>query len=467
MLFLTLSARRETSSTLPEAHNSFFYPSAGLAFEFTRLSGLASSNVLNYGKIRLSAAQVGKDAPIQALKTYFTQASITDGFTTGIQFPIGGAAGYQISSTIATIGNPNLEPENTKAFEAGADLGFLKNRIQLNATAYYSKTTKQILIVPIAYSTGWAAEVLNAGDLTNKGLEITLTGTPVKTADFNWDITLNWSRNINKVTSLAAGIQKLLIAGFQNGEVDAIVGKAFGQIYGSIYQRSEPGNMSSPRLINDTKGDPGYAMPIVSSQNEPIGDVNPEWTGSVVNTLTYKDFSLTAQLDIRRRGDIWNGTRGALSYFGTSAETANRGQAVTFQGVLGHLDPDGNVVHYEGTAEISKPGAVNTIATTYSQFYWQNIGSSFIGPAEPSVEDGSFVRIRQVTLSYSLPKELLQRIHFSNATISVFAINPKLWTKYKGVDPETSLAGPANGQGLDYFNNPGTKSYGVRLALGL
>ncbi|HSC36967.1 MAG TPA: hypothetical protein VLD19_03810, partial [Chitinophagaceae bacterium] len=273
----------------------------------------------------------------------------------------------------------------------------------------------------------------------------------------------------NKVVSLAAGVPKVLIAGFQNGEIDAIAGKAFGQIYGSVYQRSDPTNMNSPLLINDTKGDPGYGMPIVSSQNAPVGDVNPEWVGSAINTFTYKSFSLSAQLDIRRGGKIWNGTRGALSYFGTSQETANRNSPVTFNGVLGHLDATGAVVHYDptGTIEIAKPGTANTVATTYNQYYWQNIGSSFIGPAEASVEDASFVRIRQVSLSYALPKELLQKIHFSNATISVFANNPKIWTKYTGVDPETSLAGPANGQGLDYFNNPGTKSYGIRLALGL
>jgi len=469
LLYLTLSGRRETSSTLPESGNSFFYPAAGLAFEFTKLPTFASSKVLNYGKLRLSAAQVGKDAPIQSLKTYFLQGSITDGFTTGIQFPIGGNAGYQISSTTATIGNPNLKPEKTNSYELGTDLGFLQNRIVLNATAYYSKSTEVILTVPIAYSTGWAAEVLNAATITNKGLELTLTGTPVKTTNFNWDITVNWSRNVNRVVSLATGVPKVLIAGFQNGEIDAIAGKAFGQIYGSVYQRSDPNDMNSPLLINDNKTDQGYGMPIVSAQNAPVGDINPEWVGSVTNTLNYKNISLSAQLDVRHGGKIWNGTRGALSYFGTSQETTNRGQAVTFPGVMGHLDANGNVVHYDasGTVEIAKPGVANTTATSYSQYYWQNIGSSFIGPAEASVEDGSFVRIRQVTLSYTLPKELLQKIHFSNATISVFANNPKIWTKYKGVDPETSLAGPANGQGLDYFNNPGTKSYGVRLALDL
>ncbi len=468
MLFLTLSGRRETSSTLPAQNNSFFYPSASLAYEFTKIPALSESNVLNYGKLRVSAAQVGKDAPIQGLQTYFTQAVITDGFTPGIQFPINGNAGYQLSSTITTIGNPNLKAEKTNSYELGADLGFFKNKVTLNATAYYSKSTDVILVVPIAYSTGFAAQLLNAATISNKGLEITIGATPYKTNNFKWDVSINWSKNKNKVVSLANGVPKVLIAGFQNGEVDAIAGKAFGQIYGSVYQRSDPNDMNSPLLINDTKGDPGYGMPIVSTQNAAVGDVNPDWTGAIINTFTYKRLSLGIQLDVRQGGDIWNGTRGAMSYFGTSKETANRGQAVTFQGVLGHLDVDGNVVHYadDGVTEIAKPGGANTNATTYSQDYWQNIGSSFIGPAEASVEKGSFVRIRQMSLTYDFMKPG-GKSALSNLSVTVFANNAFIWTKYKGVDPETSLAGPVNGQGLDYFNNPGTRSYGIRLSLGL
>jgi outer membrane receptor protein involved in Fe transport len=471
MLYLTLSGRREVSSTLPPDNNSFFYPSASLAWEFTRLPGLSSGKVLNYGKLRISAAQVGKDAPVQGLLTYFGQASITDGFTSGIQFPISGNAGYQISSTISTIGNPKLKAEKTNSYELGTDLSFWQNRVVLNATAYYSKSTDVILIVPIAYSTGFSSQLLNAATITNKGLVVTLSTTPVKREDFRWDLNFNFARNINKVVSLATGVPKVLIAGFQNGEVDAIAGKAFGQIYGSVYQRSDPNDMNSPLLINDDqKNDPThYAMPIVSTQNEAIGDINPDWTGSAINTLTFKGFSLSAQLDVRQGGVIWNGTRGALSYFGTSAESGNRNTPVTFKGVLGHLNANGEVVHFgpDGVTEIAKPGPENTIATTYSQVYWQDVGSSFVGPAEPSIEDASFVRIRQISLGFELPKNLIQRAHFNNVSVTVFTNNPFLWTKYKGVDPETSLAGPANGQGLDYFNNPGTKSYGIRLTLGL
>jgi TonB-linked SusC/RagA family outer membrane protein len=467
-LFLTLTGRDETSSTLPAKNNSFFYPSASLAYEFTKIPGLSGGRVLTYGKLRVSAAQVGKDAPLQGLKTYFGPAIITDGFTPGIQFPINGNAGYQISSTTSVIGNPNLKAEKTNSFEVGTDLNFFQSRITLSATAYYSKSTDVILTVPIAYSTGFASELLNAATITNRGLEITLNTTPVTTKDFRWDLNFNWSRNINKVVSLAAGVPKVLIAGFQNGEVDAIAGQAFGSIYGSVYVRTDPNNMKSPLLINDAQGD-GYGMPIVSTQNAAIGNVNPEWIGSAINNFTYKHITFGFQIDVRQGGDIWNGTRGAMSYFGTSKESGNRGTSTTFNGVLGHLDASGNIVHFaaDGTTEVAKPGSQNNVSTVYNQYYWQNIGSSFVGPAEVSVEKASFVRFRQISLGYELPKTILQKSHFTNVSLTLFANNPFLWTKYTGVDPETSLAGPANGQGLDYFNNPGTKSYGVRLNVGL
>jgi len=469
MLFLTVTGRRETSSTLPANNNSFFYPSASLAYEFTKLPVFSTDGALSYGKLRASFAQVGKDAPVQGLQTYYTSAIISDGFTNGIQYPINGNAGYQISSPTATIGNPNLRAEKTNSYELGTDLGFFKNRVTLNATAYYSKSSDVILIVPVAYTTGFSAVLLNAATITNKGLELTLNTTPFKTRDWKVDVNFNWSRNLNKVKSLAAGVDRVLIAGFQNGEIDAIAGQPFGVIYGSKYVRSNPDDPNSPLLINDTKGDPGYGMPIVSAQNGPLGKIDADWTGSVITSITYKDITVGAQLDVRRGGHIWNGTRGAMSYFGTSGETSNRGQAHTFSGILGHLDAGGNVVHYaaDGVTEVAKGGEINNVPAAYSQYYWQNIGSSFVGPAEADVERTSFVRFRQISLSYQLPASALQKTHLKSLSLTLFANNPFLWTKYQGVDPETSLAGPANGQGLDYFNNPGTKSYGVRLALGL
>jgi hypothetical protein len=251
-------------------------------------------------------------------------------------------------------------------------------------------------------------------------------------------------------------------------------GRSTEQIYGSVYARANPIDPKNPNaipggplLINDDKNSSGYGQPIVAAQNQIIGDVNPDWLGSVVNGLTYKGVTLGFQIDIRQGGQIWDGTRGALSYFGTSQETANRNTDVTFQGLSGHLNAAGEVVHFDASGnEVAGAGSANTVASKYDQYYWQNIGSSFIGPAEPSVEDASFVKLRQASLGYTFPKKWIGK-DLNSLSLTVFANNIIMHTNYKGVDPETSLAGPANGQGLDYFNNPAAKSYGVRLNIGL
>jgi len=474
-LYLTLTGRRETSSTLPAANNTFFYPSASLAWIFTELPSLRSSNnVLSFGKLRASFAQVGKDAPLYSLTTPFSSAAFQDGFTNGITFPINGNAGYQVSSATTTIGNPNLKPENTYSYEFGTDLEFFNNRIGLNATAYYSKSTDVIFPVSVPYSSGFAGALLNAATLENKGLEITLSTTPVKTiSGVRWDLNFNWSRNVNKVVQLYPGFDRIMVGGFGGGEaeIDAVVGQPFGVIYGNTFPRAVAGDLKSPLLISDVKGDDNYAMPIGGGvgPNEVIGNPNPNWIGSVISNLSYKGFVFSFQIDVKNGGDMWNGTRGALANKGTAAETSNRGAPALFKGLLGHLDANGDVVHYaaDGVTELKGPGAPNTIASTYNQFYWQNVGNSFGGPQEVDVENAGYTRIRQASLTYNFPKNVFGKNHFTNLSVTIFANNLKLWTKYDGVDPETSLGGPANDQGLDYFNNPGTKSYGVRLILGL
>ncbi|MEO5650305.1 MAG: SusC/RagA family TonB-linked outer membrane protein [Ginsengibacter sp.] len=478
ILFLNVTGRRETSSSLPEANRNFFYPSAGLSWVFSEMPGLKDRKTLSYGKLRLSFAQVGKDAPIQGLQTYYKATAINDGFTTGVFFPItfnGIPTGaYQNTSTISTIGNPDLKPEKTQSYEAGLDVGVLNSRISLTATYYYSKTTDAIFTVPYAYSTGFSSKLQNAGELTNKGLELSLNTTPVKSKDFRWDLNLNWSYNRNMVTKLYLGVDKVLIGGFQNSEIDAFAGKPFGQIYGSVFVRANTNDSTNKTstegalLINDNAPvGSGFGQPIASAANAIIGDINPQWQGSVINNLTYKGVSIGFQIDVRQGGDIWNGTRGALSYFGTSKESADRGTSTVFQGLLGHLDDQGNVVHFDNNGNtVAGPGAANTTASVKNQYYWQNIGNSFIGPSEPSVEDGSYIKLRQVSLTYALPKKVLGKT-FNVASLTLFANNIILQTKYKGVDPETSLGGAANFQGIDYFNNPGIRSIGFRLNLGL
>ncbi|MEP6465743.1 MAG: SusC/RagA family TonB-linked outer membrane protein [Parafilimonas sp.] len=480
MLYLSITGREEESSTLPPQNNRFFYPSASLGWVFTELEAL-QNNVLSYGKLRASFAQVGKDAPVYALTTPFVSpANFTDGFTTGITFPIGGVAGSQISSLTTVVGNPNLKPENTYSYEGGFDLGFLKDRISVNATAYYSNSKDVIITSSIPFSTGFAATLINAAELTNKGIELTLNTTPIKTSSgLRWDLNFNWSTNKNKVVKLAPGLSQIRLGGFGGGEaeVDAFAGQPYGVLYGTTTPHSNLTDLSSPLLIDDQPTDgagnpnPEYGQPIGGGVGpaQIIGNTNPKWLGSVLSNLSYKGFSFAFQIDVRQGGDIYNGTVGALVARGLSAKTANRGKPTVFQGLLGHLNADGQVVHYDkdGVTELPGPGVANTIQSVYDENYWQGAGNSVFGGQEVDIEDGSFVRVRQISLSYQLPAMLFGHKHSNNISITVYSNNPFLWTKYNGVDPETSLGGPANGQGLDFFNNPGTKSYGIRLNMGL
>jgi TonB-linked SusC/RagA family outer membrane protein len=472
MLFLSITARDETSSTLPAAHDNFFYPSVGLGWVFTELPGMKSQSLLSFGKVRASFAQVGKDAPVYSLSTPFTSTIFADGFTSGITFPANGSSGYQISSGTTVIGNPDLKPENTYSYEGGFDLGFLRNRLTFNATGYYSKSTDVIMPVPVPFSTGFAGKLLNGPTINNKGLELTLDGTPVQTSyGLKWNVIVNWSRNISKVVTLYQNMQTFFMGGFGGGEagIFAVKGQPYGVLYGATTPHANLNNLKSPLLIDDEPSLAYYGQPIPGGvgPNLVIGNPAPDWIGSVISNLSFKGFVLGAQVDVRHGGAMWNGTRGALANKGTAEETANRGQATVFKGVLGHLDANGNVVHYENGVEKPGPGAANTIASSYNQYYWQNTGNSFGGGQETDIENGGFTRIRQLSLSYEVPKGYLKKGPFTSLSLTAFANNLHIWTKYDGVDPETSLGGPSNQQGIDYFNNPSTKSYGLRLNVGL
>ncbi|MFM9053062.1 MAG: SusC/RagA family TonB-linked outer membrane protein, partial [Bacteroidota bacterium] len=260
-------------------------------------------------------------------------------------------------------------------------------------------------------------------------------------------INLNWSRNRNEVLQLADGVNELFLGGFEGSAIYAVTGQPYGQIYGGKFVRDGNGNL----VIVD-------GLPIQDAQVGVIGNPNPDWLMGITNGFTYKNFSLNALIDIRQGGDIWNGTRGAITFFGTAKETENRGSTKVFEGVVGYYDANNELVI------TSDP---NTTEATLNQSYYQGIGSGFTGPAEPFVEDGSFVRLRELTLSYSLGKDLLKKTPFGSVDIAFIGRNLWLKTDYQGIDPETSLTGANNSLGMDYFNNPGTKSYGVSLRVTL
>jgi TonB-linked SusC/RagA family outer membrane protein len=455
MLFLELTGRNDWTSTLPKGKNSFFYPAANLGFVFTELSGLKNNSVLSYGKLRASIAQVGKDPGEFRTKTYYVPTTFSDGYTSGISFPNNGVASYGLSNV---VGNPNLKPEKTTAYEVGVQLQFFKNRLGIDATAYYSKGKDLIVTAPLSGATGYQYITLNSGSIRNKGIELQLTGTPVKGRNFTWDAFVNFSMNRSKVLSLAEGVQQITLNGFTGTVIAQLPGMPAGVIYGYGYTRDNNGN-----IVIDDKGNVGYPLVNTNVQNM-IGNPTPKFLMGFGNTFTYKKFSLYTLIDWKHKGDIWNGTRGSLAAIGTSDLTNNRGQSTVFKGVLGHIDANGNLAHFDhnGT-EVAGAGDVNTSSVKLDQAWYQGDGGGFGNLNEAFVEDGSYVKLREITLSYDFSGLLGKRAFVKGMSASFFARNIIIWTPYHGIDPETSLTGATSAQGIDYFNMPGTASYGVNL----
>jgi len=433
MLYLSLTGRNDWSTTLPQGKNSFFYPSVGAGWIFTELPGLKNNKILPYGKIRASYAIVAKDASPYNTLTYYNTPAVLDGWTTGLVFPWSGNNAFALSNN---LGNNQLKPEKTKTWEVGADLKFYQNRIGISYTFFHNKGEDLILQVPIAASTGYSTTTLNAASMTTYGHEITIDAVPIKTKNWTWDIIINWAQIKNNVDALAPGINNIFLGGFEGSEIDAMVGQPYRTIYGYDWVRDAKGNM--------VIGSDGY--PIMADKMSNLGNVDPTWTGGFGTNLRWKDLSLYLLFDVKYGGKMWNGTRGAIDYFGTSAGTLNRDEWYVFPGV-------------------TQNGQTNTIPVK-RDYYWmtQNVGSGFTGPMVDYVESSSWVRLRTVTISYNFTK-LLKKTFIQG--LSLYFTGTNLWisTPYKGIDPETNLLGASNAQGIDYFNMPGTKSYTIGLNL--
>ncbi|MTI40274.1 SusC/RagA family TonB-linked outer membrane protein [Fulvivirga lutimaris] len=444
-LFINLSGRNDWSSTLPDENNSFFYPATSIGWDFTQTFDITSS-LLTYGKLRASWGQVGNDAPFAVTNNGFVQSRVRDGWTNpqGVIFP---ALGLNAFNPSATLGNNQLKAETTTTIEFGGDFQFLDGRIGLDLTYFDATTTDAILNITIPSASGWQQRAVNSAELNNKGIEAALTATVIDNGDFTYEAGVNFTRIRNTVEKLAEGIPFITIDPF--GTQRIAEGEPYGIFFGTRFLRDDNGNM----VINPTDGTP-YEDPTQGI----VGDPNPDFLLGFRNTFSYKGLTLSFLLDIRQGGDVYNGTKGVLNNFGVGAETLDRNERVIFPGVLGEVQPDGSVVATEtaNNIEIVKGG------TDGGTNYYQNYG--FVNLTELTIEDGSWVRMRDLSLSYSLPDNVLGKLPFSKVNIGFTARNLFLKTDYTGIDPETNLTGDSsNVLGYDYFNNPNTKSYGVNL----
>lgn len=469
MLYVGFTGRNEWATTMPADNLDEFYPSANVGFIFTELPGLKDNSILPFGKLRASWAKTANIADPYRTSTYYAVASTSDGWTNGNTFPLLGASGYTVSYL---MGNPDLRHETMKSIEVGTELKFVNNRIGLDFAYFHNLNTDLLLEVPVASSSGFQNVYMNAAEMESKGFEISLYLNPVRTEDFNWEITTNFTKIENPVTKLAEGVDNLFLGGFVDPQIRAVVGQEYRSIFGYDWYRDENGNI----LINDDPTD-GYpdGKPMTDDREMvSLGTFNPDYTMNIYNSFDYKGLGLSFLIDIKKGGVMYNGTRFTMNYFGTSIETINRDvvynedgtinleltpaeNLVVYEGVLGHIDANGNPV---------SSGVTNTQVVVNDQDWYRGQGGNFGGgPTSAAVEDASWFRLREITLYYNINPKALEGAFISEAQFYFTGRNLYLNTPYRGIDPETSLTGARNSQGMDYFNMPGTKAYtfGVKL----
>lgn len=471
MLYVGVTGRNDWATTMPEDNLSTFYPSANVGFVFTELPVLKDNPILSFGKLRASYAVTANIADPYGTVTNFFPAGAGDGWTTGIDFPFLQFAGFSLGNT---VGNTQLTHENMITQEVGAELRFLQNRIGVDVGYFKNINEDLLLFVPIAASTGFQQVYQNAGTMESYGWEISMNVTPVRTRSFSWDILANFTSFKNPVTELAPGVEDVFLGGFVDPQIRAVAGQEYRTIYGFDYFRDDAGNY----IINDDPSDAypdGFPM-TDNSQMVPLGTVNPDWMFNLTNTFSFKGFTLTALLDVKEGGLMYNGTRFTMNYFGTSKETEKREvyynadgtidlertpseNLVVYDGVLGHLDGSNNVV---------TEGIPNAQPVVNDARWYLGEGGNFGGGAtDGAIDDASWIRLREISLNYTLPSSILGKTFLKSASVYVSGRNLWIKTPYVGIDPETNLQGADNSQGMDYFNMPGTKAVTVGLRIGL
>ena len=457
--YLTASARQDYDSRLgvptrefKSSDYQFLYPSLSASVIFSEIIG--NNDLLSFGKFRASWAQVGAPppGPYYTSSSYET-SSIGDGWGDNISFPIAGVTGFEIDNILGA----ELKPELSEEIEVGVDLRFLQNKVGLDLAYWQRKSTDAILNASLPPSTGYISAWLNAGQMTSKGIEATLNLNLLDTDDYGWNSQINYTTNESIVDELAPGLERLFLAGFSTAGTYLVAGNQYGAIFGGAYLRAGNGGPTDDKLnipegevvINDDPASREYGYQAVDPSQRAIGDPNPDFILGWNNSFRIKDVKLGFLIDWREGGDLWNGTAWALSFFGRSQLTADtREEAATpISGVL------------------KSNGQPNTIPVVRDQSYWTSSLGGFGAVGEQFVQDGGWLRLREVSLSYKLPLDLLGVNFINSADISVLGRNLWFQSDYEGIDPETSLTGTGNGQGFDYFNMPSTSSIIFKLNL--
>lgn len=438
--FLNLEGtlRNDRSSTLPVNNYSYWYPSVSGSFVFSELLRNAGwANFLSYGKLRSSFAQVGSDTNPYELNTIYGSTVIGGSFG-NTKFPFGNVPALQVGST---LGNSTLKPEQTTSFEIGTELGFLQDRIRADFSYYVNDSKNQIVSIPIPNSTGYGFNTINAGEIQNKGITLSLSGTPIKTEDFTWELHGTYYKNNSNVVSLPNGVSQITIGGFVGMGIVAAKGYPYGEFYGVTNQTDAQGRT----IINKTTGQP---IPTTSPQY--LGSYNPKYQASFGTTLKYKGFNFGVLFDVKHGGVLFSDTKSLTDFVGTAAETGGPR--------FGHPFP--NSVYLDANGK-SVPNT--SIPYSVYDYYTSVIGNT----PGMDVIDASYVKLRSASLSYTFNKTQLKSLPFSALTVGLYGNNLFLWTPKSNayVDPEVNSSGAGNEQGLDFAGTPSVRNYGINLTV--
>ena len=420
MLILGLTGRYDGSSVLAASKHYYPYGSASFGFIFTEL--MSPNTPLSFGKIKLSYSAVGNDNLLPySLTTPFVPAT---GTANNVNYPFNGQTAFVLTNI---LGNPTLQNEKLREYEIGLELKFLKNRLSFDGAYFDRKTSDLLTPTPINPSSGFYKYNLNAGSMRDRGFELLVSGAAIRTNDFSWEVDVNFTRIRNKVLQLATGVDKLQFGGFGGGGgVYAFPGLPYGVLYGSRYQRDSAGNVQ----VDDN------GLPIVGT-NGIIGNNSPDFQVGLVNNFTWKAFSLGFVFDWRQGGDLYNLDNHYNWFYGTPKATEDRDKPLVVKGV------------YQST------GKPNTTAIT-SQAWFQQVSSI----DEQVIERATYIKLRSVTIGYTLNRSALKNAPFRSISLNLSGNN--LWIykpHFNGSDPEVSLQGSGNGQGVINFLTPTSRSY--------
>lgn len=466
MLYLDVTGRNDWTSSLPKTNNSYFYPSVTGSFIFSEVLNI-DKKILNFGKVRASYAEVGNGGGGSIYKNY--------GFSTS-------SLGAVYASTPGTLPNFNLVPEKTKSTEFGLELRMLNNRIHVDATYYKANTYNQILgSQPLAQTTGYGGKSINGGNIENKGVELMLTAYAVKTKDFTWETNVIYAKNNSLVVDLGDEVDTQIDFGGNSAiRIVAIPGNSLRTITGQGFQRNDQGQI----LIKTDGSDKGIAMQ--TDEYIELGKVEADWTGSIKNRFTYKNISFHFQIDGSFGGYMFDGNNMAYDEQGTSVRSliGREGWIASEEARVAAGSPsdwhntggvdvwvDNNTVLYDPSligedgvqvGGVSNAGE-NAVYADPRKFWDRNRNDR----AEHNIESATYVKFRELGLSYRLPKRMLANMPIKDVSLSVIANNPwLLYRETRHADPDAYRVGNNKGQlGITGYTAPPVRTFSFKLNL--